>query len=318
MVSNEIAHRHRFAEALPGILKSHVLIDGRVEIELALLDQLHHRRFGEQLADRAGPEQRALGIHGPAFLDIVVAVALLQQDFAVLHDDDDASRDVTSLQFEVQKAIEPGLEVGARERGSRCRRRLGDGGFACGAESSANAALSEPRLQSTAARVLARRIRSPARCIWPGIYDANRQVGRLRVERSDRPGEWSTRSSACGTGAPAGGRCRLRTRPQLNVQLPADAELDVFDEIDVDDLLAIGAKEALRIEPLLQAVQGPSEQRTLRAPEQTDIIPFRQQHADFAQWHEPAALAIAHEQPLEDVVRLHVDRLDPPVPSAPS
>src|SRR5688572_11347304 len=54
--------------------------------------------------------------------------------------------------------------------------------------------------------------------------------------------------------------------PQLHVQLPADAEIDVFNEVYVDDLLTIGAKEALRIEPLLQAVQGPSEQRTLSSP----------------------------------------------------
>src|SRR5690349_9167907 len=100
----------------------------------------------------------------------------------------------------------------------------------------------------------------------------------------------------------AAGYVDFRPASQPHVQLPANTKLHFLNEVDIDDLLAIGTKKPLRIEPLLQAVQRPSKQRTLLAPEQANIISFRHQHADFAQRHEPATIAIAYEQSFEDVM----------------
>ena len=63
-----LAQRDRLAVVV-GNLEVEIRVDVRVEIQLALLDQLHRRRPGDQLADRTGPEQRAVRIDGRALLD---------------------------------------------------------------------------------------------------------------------------------------------------------------------------------------------------------------------------------------------------------
>ena len=61
-----------------------VLLDVAFEIELALLDELHHRRVRHELRDRARAKQRALRIDRPLARDVRVAVALLRNDLAAL------------------------------------------------------------------------------------------------------------------------------------------------------------------------------------------------------------------------------------------
>ena len=75
----------------------------------------------------------------------------------------------------------------------------------------------------------------------------------------------------------------------------------VLDELDVDDLAAVGAEEALRVEPLLQAAERTSEQRPNLAPVQAHVVALRDDQAHLVQRHEPAARAVADEQPLDDL-----------------
>jgi hypothetical protein len=76
-VRHEVAERDRLAEIWRD-LEIEVVVDVAIQIELAQLHLLHHRCPSEELADRTGAEQRPLGIDRLSFLNIGVAVALLQ------------------------------------------------------------------------------------------------------------------------------------------------------------------------------------------------------------------------------------------------
>ena len=61
-----------------GNLEIEIAVDVGVEVELALLDLLHHRGPGEELRDRAGTEQGARGIDRRALRDVGIAEAALR------------------------------------------------------------------------------------------------------------------------------------------------------------------------------------------------------------------------------------------------
>ena len=66
---HDVAHRDRLAVARRN-LEIEVGVDVRVEVDLALLDQLHDRGPGEQLGHRAGAEQRGFGRYRRALFDV--------------------------------------------------------------------------------------------------------------------------------------------------------------------------------------------------------------------------------------------------------
>ena len=74
-VGHEIAQGDGFAVARRN-LEIQIAVDVCVEVELALLDQLHHRRPGEQLGNGSGPEKSALGIDRFAGRDVGVTITL--------------------------------------------------------------------------------------------------------------------------------------------------------------------------------------------------------------------------------------------------
>ncbi len=100
-----------------------VVIDIALQVEFALLDQLHDCRPGEEFGRRADPGHAPLRVHGDLLLDIRIAVARLEEDASVLHDRDDGPRNVAVLQPICQKAVEPGCNI----RGGQLVRRVGGG-----------------------------------------------------------------------------------------------------------------------------------------------------------------------------------------------
>ena len=104
-------------------LEVEILIDIGVEIELALLQKLHCGDPGKKLGDGGQPEEGRSRINGLLVLEIRVAVALFEQQFAVLHDQDGGARDVGPFELERKDAVEEGFEVGRAEFMNGGRRR---------------------------------------------------------------------------------------------------------------------------------------------------------------------------------------------------
>ncbi len=118
---HQIAQRDRLAEGRRN-LEIEIGVDVGIEIELALAGELHHRRPGEELGDRAGAEQRALRIDQRAGRGIGDAVALLEQDLAVLHHHDHRARDIALRDPDRDEAIREGLDIASGERRAATRR----------------------------------------------------------------------------------------------------------------------------------------------------------------------------------------------------
>ena len=81
-----------------GDFEIQVVIDIAIQIELALLHQLHDRGPRKQLGRGADPGQDLLGVHGNLAGHIGVAVAGLEKDFAVFDDDDHGPGDIAVLE----------------------------------------------------------------------------------------------------------------------------------------------------------------------------------------------------------------------------
>ena len=76
-----------------GDVKIQIGLDVRLEVELALLDELHHGRRRERLSDRGDAEQVPVGIDRDALFEIREAVAFLENNLApVNHRDGQADQ----------------------------------------------------------------------------------------------------------------------------------------------------------------------------------------------------------------------------------
>src|SRR6185437_2628136 len=124
-VRHQVAQCDRLAEARRD-LEIEVAVDVAVQVELVLLDQLHHRGPGEQLRDRADPEQRVCRRDRRAGLQVGIAVAVREQHLAVLHHHDRAAGDIAPRQHVRQQAAEECREIIGSQR-MRCRRWRGRG-----------------------------------------------------------------------------------------------------------------------------------------------------------------------------------------------
>ena len=117
-VLHEIAHRDGLALARRN-LEVEVLIDVRVEIDLPLLDLLHHGGPRHELRHRSRSEQCQLRIDRRTFGDVRVSIAPLGQDLSILDHGDDCAGDVARVQRIRQVAVEPGIDITAGQSG-RC------------------------------------------------------------------------------------------------------------------------------------------------------------------------------------------------------
>ena len=101
-----------------------------VEIQLALLDELHDRRPGEELGHRPGPEERLVRLDRDLVLHVRPAVALGEEELPVLDDGHGHSGHVVRLALAGHEAVHEGLQLLAAAEagvGQRLRRGRLDG-----------------------------------------------------------------------------------------------------------------------------------------------------------------------------------------------
>ena len=124
-----------------GILNvAEVCVDVFVELNLALLVQLHHGRCGEQLRHRRDLKQRGIGIDARLCFEVGESVTALQNDAAVLDEHEHRARNVPRFHGSGEEAVE---EVLHRDDVDRIRGRRRDRGVV-------SAGTSALRLASTA------------------------------------------------------------------------------------------------------------------------------------------------------------------------
>ena len=98
-----------------GNLKIEILIHITVEIDLALLDELHHGSPRDELRHRPRTEQSQFRVDRRALLDVRVAIAARRRDLSVLDDGSDRTRDVTGVQGIREIAVEPAVQIFRRQ-----------------------------------------------------------------------------------------------------------------------------------------------------------------------------------------------------------
>src|SRR3546814_18495220 len=87
-----------------------VAIDVRIEVDPAALDLLHDCGPGEQLRDRRDPKEVPVGIDRHALLGVRIAIALGEQDLAVLGDGNGGARNVAARKRRSHEPIQPRLD----------------------------------------------------------------------------------------------------------------------------------------------------------------------------------------------------------------
>jgi hypothetical protein len=107
---HEVAECNGFAESRRN-LEIQILVDVAVQIELALLHQLHYSGPCKELGDRPGAEER--GVHGDRrfLVHIAIAVTLGKEDGAIFHYQHHGARDVLAFQLHGDKAVKKGMNV---------------------------------------------------------------------------------------------------------------------------------------------------------------------------------------------------------------
>ena len=93
-------------------LKVEILVDVGVEIELALLLQLHDCDPSEKLGDGCEAKDGGRGFDGLFVFEVGIAVALLQEEFAVPHDQDGGTGHVGTFELQRDDAIEASRSAG--------------------------------------------------------------------------------------------------------------------------------------------------------------------------------------------------------------
>ena len=105
-----LAQRHRFAFARRDA-EIEIDVDVTIEIELALFDQLHDRRPGHKLRDRARSKQGSRRIHRPALGEVGIAKPARGKDSAVLDHHHHRAGDVAAVECVGQISVEPGVYI---------------------------------------------------------------------------------------------------------------------------------------------------------------------------------------------------------------
>jgi hypothetical protein len=134
-VGQQVGEGDRLAERSRHFEVGQIVVDVAIELELPLLDELHHGRPHEELGDRADPKERAAGVDGTLRGDVGEAVALRQQDLAVAYHRHRRAGGRDALEIGGEPAVEERFELGRvdgacglgdrrRRLGNRRRRRL--------------------------------------------------------------------------------------------------------------------------------------------------------------------------------------------------
>src|SRR5215472_1024405 len=95
---------------------------------------------------------------------------------------------------------------------------------------------------------------------------------------------------------------------QLHVEPPIHSKVHALDVVEIDDLLAVGTKEPLGIQTRLEAREGAPQQRVTLLPGEPHVIAFGSKELHLAERHEPAPIAVAEEEPLDDSAADHRSR----------
>src|SRR5258708_30826607 len=93
----------------------------------------------------------------------------------------------------------------------------------------------------------------------------------------------------------AAGKLNLHSTLELHEQAAAEPGLDALDPGEVDDLLAIGAEKALRVESLLHRGERAEKLRLLVVEIQARVVALGLEQPEALHRHEPAAVALADE-----------------------
>ncbi len=113
-MGHEVAHRDGLPELL-GNLEIEIVVHVAIEIDLSRLDELHDGSPGEELRNRTGAKQRLVRNDRLAARHVGIAIALREQDFAVLDDDENAAGDVSARQRIGHQAVEEHVSVFGRQ-----------------------------------------------------------------------------------------------------------------------------------------------------------------------------------------------------------
>jgi hypothetical protein len=115
-------------------LKVEVGVNADIQVQVALLDLLHHRRPGKELADRTDAEEGPFRIDGDALLDIGVAVALGEKELAILDHRNHSAGQVILLHLRGQVTVQEDFQFSgiiesqcSEHSAGRCQLRLAQG-----------------------------------------------------------------------------------------------------------------------------------------------------------------------------------------------
>ncbi len=122
-VGHQVAQGDGLAEG-GADLEVEIAVDVGIEVELALLLELHNGNPCKELGDGREPENRRHRVDGSLLLLVGVSVALLQQHVAIFHHQDRRAGDIRALQLHLDNSVEEGLKV-RRLESMRPRRGCG-------------------------------------------------------------------------------------------------------------------------------------------------------------------------------------------------
>jgi len=115
-VCHQVLHGDGLAEGR-GDLEVEIVVHVAVQVDFALLDQLHHSGPGEGLGDGTRTEERGIDGDGLPSLYLGIAIAFGEKHLAVLHDGDHCARDVIALQFNRNEPVKEGFQIFLSELG---------------------------------------------------------------------------------------------------------------------------------------------------------------------------------------------------------
>ena len=110
-MSEQVGERNRLRVGRRDLEAPEIGVHVGMQVERALLDELHHGGPGDQLAERADAEERLLGIHRRAPRNVGVAIAFGKEQGAVLHHRHSRAGDLVALQLCADHAIQEALKV---------------------------------------------------------------------------------------------------------------------------------------------------------------------------------------------------------------
>ncbi len=126
-VRHYVPERDRLLESVTNLEVLEIRIDVGIEVQFPFLDELHDGEPGEQLGDGAGTEKGLIGVDRDLLFEILVAVALCKDEFAVSDNGDRAGRTVVVLHQgphgPVDKRLEHCRVVDIRRLGGPGRRK---------------------------------------------------------------------------------------------------------------------------------------------------------------------------------------------------